>query len=82
MTKEQIKRVLIMSLVAYREQCPEYADIQVIPVVDEDTYMDYPPIVRLFDEGYEFIDMNAFGDISGRVGSIVILGKKANASQT
>lgn len=50
-----------MSLVAYREQCPEYADIQVIPVVDEDTYMDYPPIVRLFDEGYEFIDMNAFG---------------------
>lgn len=29
-----------------------------------------------------FIDMNAFGDISGRVGSVVILGKKENASQT
>ena len=71
-----------MNLVAYRVQCPEYADIQVIPVVDEDTYMDYPPITRLFDEGYEFIDMNAFGDISGRVGSFVILGKKENASQT
>lgn len=71
-----------MNLVAYREQCPEYADIQVIPVVDEDTYMDYSPIARLFDEGYEFIDMNAFGDIGGRVGSVVILGKKENASHT
>ena len=71
-----------MNLVAYREQCSEYADIQVIPVVDEDTYMDYPPIARLFDEGYEFIDMNAFGDICGRVGSVVILGKKENASHT
>ena len=44
--------------------------------------MDYPPIARLFDEGYEFIDMNAFGDIGGRVGSVVILGKKENASHT
>ena len=61
---------------AYRASCPEYSDIQVIPVKDEDSVKADPEVAKLLAEGYEIIDINAFGDHNGRAASAVILGKK------
>ena len=68
--------ILAFYLMAYRESCPEYSDIQIIPVKDEDSVREDPEVAKLLAEGYEIIDINAFGDISGRAASAVILGKK------
>lgn len=76
MTAEQLKGILAMNLMAYRIEYPEYADIQVVPVRDEELYKEDKDVATLLEEGYELIDMNAFGDANGRIGSVVILGKK------
>ena len=73
---DAIKGILGMYLMAYRESCPQYSDIMVIPVENEDDYQKDPAVASLLAEGYELIDINAFGDKDGRTASAIILGKK------
>lgn len=76
MEKQEITGILAFYHMAYRASCPEYSDIQVIPVKDEDSVKADPEVAKLLAEGYEIIDINAFGDHNGRAASAVILGKK------
>jgi hypothetical protein len=76
MDKQQLALILTMYYMGYRESFPEYADIQVIPVKDEDSYREDPAVAKLLADGYRFIDMNAFGDHNGLTGYAVILGKE------
>jgi hypothetical protein len=76
MEKQEMTGILAFYNMAYRASCPEYSDIRVIPVKDEDSVKADPEVAKLLAEGYEIIDINAFGDISGRAASAVVLGKK------
>ena len=76
MEKQTMAGILAFYLMAYRESCPEYSDIQIIPVKDEDSVREDPEVAKLLADGYRIIDMNAFGDHNGLTGYAVILGKK------
>ena len=67
--------ILAFYLMAYRESCPEYSDIQIIPVKDEDSVREDPEVAKLLADGYRIIDMNAFADHNGLAGYAVILAK-------
>ena len=53
MTAEQLKGVLIMNLMAYTMEYPEYSDIQVVPIKDEELYKEDKDVAPLLEAGYE-----------------------------
>lgn len=60
---------------AYRKAYPEYSDIRVIAVKDEDKYMENPNVAALLKDGYKVLTMDAFGSGFNRDGTMVILAK-------
>lgn len=60
----------------YREAYPEYKDIQVAVVKDENKIRENAVIKKYLKKGYRILDINAFGTFAeGHLSSAVILAK-------
>ena len=60
----------------YREAYPEYKDIQVAVVRDENKNREDAVIKKYLKKGYRILDINAFGTFAeGHLSSAVILAK-------